>query len=123
MKKRTTIIIVLVVIATIAALLIIIKKRKFKKYELTESAHDFLQIYKIQTNEAGQQYAEPYMYNTNADYVKANIDKSVELIYQEGIVDMQETFIPVSKVIYNDGKKISYNANKNYILLNTIKNI
>lgn len=120
MKKKTivTASIITAFVATIAVVIAIARKRGYKRFQLADYAKDYLQIYHIDKS-ANKPLLIPYRYQTGADAVKANPEKTVTAI-AEGEITGEVEVVPIRRVIYNSGRSVSYNGNTDYIFKSDI---
>lgn len=120
MKKKYIYLIVTIIAILIFISIIRWRNRIYKKYDLTDDAKNFLQVYRISEN-GEYTGVYPYMYHTGVDSVKAAAEKKARILANVNGADGYFDFIPVSKIILANGKKIKQNPKKEYILLDSIK--
>lgn len=115
-KKNKTIIIIAAVIVVAVAVFLIVKNRKFRKYNLTSSAHDFLQIYSV--DKGGN--VDYKSYATGGDKVKVAPSKQISVMSGLDGVDQMLSLIPIKKIWWGNGDKRTYNSQTDYITADSI---
>ena len=114
MKKKIAIPIVIVIVAAVVAVVIVLRnKKKWQKYELVDEAKDYVQFWDLSGEEV-----TPSSYATGGQYVFADTSSPKTII--NPIVSGVEyagtyTFIPVRKVLYDDGTKMTLKPDISYM--------
>ena len=111
-KKNIALPIILSLLAAAVVAVVVLSMRKgFKKYELTDDAKKFLQVY-------GQDGSRLF-YATDAAQVKANPNEEKDIIYEEGTITTHDIMVPIKTIIWDDGQRKNFNE-KAYIIKDTI---
>ena len=100
-KKNIALPIILSLLAAAVVAVVVLSRRKgFKKYELTEEAKKFLQLYKAD--------GTPLFYATNAYNVKADTKKRKNITYENGAITTHDDMVLVKAVYWDDGQKKTF---------------
>lgn len=111
-KNKTIIIIAAVIVVAVAVVaIIIIENRKFKKCSITNAAHDFLQIYRINS----EQGIEPCHYVTGAAQVIVVPSQIKTLRGTIGGAKYDMDLIPIKKVLWENGEEEKFDPKSDYV--------
>ena len=94
-----------------AIVAVVVLCRRYRKYDLTEDARKFLQVY-------GQDGSRLF-YATDAAQVKANPNEEKDITYEEGTITTHDIMVPIKTIIWDDGQHKNFNE-KAYIIKDTI---
>ncbi len=119
MTKKTKTIIILaavIVVAVAVVAIILIKNRKFKKCSITNAAHDFLQIYRINS----EQGIEPSHYVTGAAQVIVVPSQIKTMRGTIGGAKYDIDLIPIKKALWETGEEEKFNPKIDYIIYDDV---
>lgn len=119
MKKANIYLIITIVSILILISVIRYSNRIFRKYKLTDTAKNNLQVYRISTDGSSVRVEQKTTYS-GADEVKAAVGKYIILDISETGINGTKKLVPVSKIIYQDGHTVNHDQKREYVLLENL---